>query len=367
TSTPVLIILFFLWGHAQISVAFFFSSIFKQSRVIISLALDQIIGGDATAPLAIFVWPPFAFFRGLTILNISSHRPGYRAYTLSRFLSPTDEVLTCCIALLIGSIFYLLMGGYLSTILSSGSEGLGAPSPWHWPITHLLHHLNQKDRWSASTSHDVEAGGRDDADDDLEEEDDDVRVERDRVTSNAFPGDCPLVVKGMRKIYSLDGRRRRSGRGSEGRMGPKVAVRDFSLAVERGVVFGLLGPNGAGKTTLISILTGVSSPSAGTARLAGYDLDREKEMVHRSIGVCPQHDILWDDLTVKEHLLFYARLKGIPPIEEASAALQAMESVALQTFADRLSKGLSGGEKRRLSIAIALVGNPGVVFLDEPT
>lgn len=89
--------------------------------------------------------------------------------------------------------------------------------------------------------------------------------------------------------------------------------------------------------------------------------------VYKNISICPQHDILWDDLTVEEHLLFYARLKGVPADVERENVLKAMDGVSLRQFSGRLSKGLSGGEKRRLSIAIALVGDPKVVFLDEPT
>ena len=89
--------------------------------------------------------------------------------------------------------------------------------------------------------------------------------------------------------------------------------------------------------------------------------------VYRNMGVCPQHDILWDELTVGEHLYFYARLKGISAADENSAVSDALKNVSLTPFKDRLSKGLSGGEKRRLSIAIALIGGGKVVFLDEPT
>ncbi|KAJ3256877.1 hypothetical protein HK104_007075 [Borealophlyctis nickersoniae] len=149
--------------------------------------------------------------------------------------------------------------------------------------------------------------------------------------------------------------------------GPKIAVADVTLAVEEGIVFGLLGPNGAGKTTLISILTGLYEASSGEARLAGWDTRRETAEVYRCIGVCPQFDILWDDLTCGETLYFYARLKGIPASEERAAVLASLDTVALGPFEHRLTKGLSGGEKRRLSIAIALVGRPKVVFLDEPT
>lgn len=98
--------------------------------------------------------------------------------------------------------------------------------------------------------------------------------------------------------------------------------------------------------------------------MAGYDISKEMDKVYKSIGVCPQHDILWDDLTCEEHLMFYARLKGIPPADENAAVQQSLQYVKLGPFADRRAKGLSGGEKRRLSIAIALIANPTVVFLD---
>jgi ABC-type multidrug transport system ATPase subunit len=91
------------------------------------------------------------------------------------------------------------------------------------------------------------------------------------------------------------------------------------------------------------------------------------DSVYMSIGVCPQHDILWGDLSVAEHVLFYARLKGVALDKESKALDIALKKVRLEPFRNRLTKTLSGGEKRRLSIAIALIGNPSVAFLDEPT
>ena len=170
------------------------------------------------------------------------------------------------------------------------------------------------------------------------------------------PLDYPLIMKNMRKLYA--------GRGG---VGPKLAVKDVTLAVEKNTVFGLLGPNGAGKTTLISILTGVYEASTGQATLAGFNIKTQTGQVYTNIGICPQFDILWEELTVGEHLYFYARLKGIPKAKLREAVVQALKNVSLEAFEHRLTKGLSGGEKRRLSISIALLGDPKVVFLDEPT
>lgn len=187
-------------------------------------------------------------------------------------------------------------------------------------------------------------------------EDEDVKTERERVDANLFSDKCPLIMKHMRKVYP-----------SRAGAGPKLAVRDVTLAIEEGVVLGLLGPNGAGKTTLISMLTGLYQASGGKATLAGFDIATETSEVYKNIGICPQFDILWDDLTVGEHLYFYARIKLVPKNLEKATVKASLATVGLEPFENRLTKGLSGGEKRRLSIAIALIGAPKVVFLDEPT
>lgn len=124
---------------------------------------------------------------------------------------------------------------------------------------------------------------------------------------------------------------------------------------------------GAGKSTLISILTGLYPATSGKATLAGFDIVTETSGVYRSIGICPQFDILWEELTVGEHLYFYSRLKGVVYADEKRAVQEALKSVSLTSYENRLIKGLSGGEKRRVSIAISLLGTPKVVFLDEPT
>ena len=112
-----------------------------------------------------------------------------------------------------------------------------------------------------------------------------------------------------------------------------------------------------------------AAPGAGTAdpRFFGMGASAARGRGNAVAGVCPQHDILWPDLTVEDHLLFYARLKGVSKKDEDLAVSDALARVSLTKFRHRQSKGLSGGEKRRLSIAIALIGDGQVIFLDEPT
>lgn len=153
----------------------------------------------------------------------------------------------------------------------------------------------------------------------------------------------------------------------QGYAGPYAAVKSFNLRVAKNETFGLLGPNGAGKTTLINMLTGMINPDYGNAWIGGYDINSNISMAQLEMGVCPQFDLLWPQLTVEEHLYFYARLKGIPGENLKDRVNEAIEEVNLTKFKGFLSNALSGGMKRRLSIAISLVGDPKIVFLDEPS
>lgn len=119
------------------------------------------------------------------------------------------------------------------------------------------------------------------------------------------------------------------------------------------------------------MLTGLYPPTKGNALIAGHDILRQMPQIYKSIGVCPQFDILWPDLTVRDHLLFYARVKGVPVAIEAASVYTAALNVGLEGSAvhllDRVVSQLSAGQKRRVSLAISLLGTPDVIFLDEPT
>eukprot|EP01043_Picozoa_sp_COSAG02_P022367 COSAG02_NODE_1161_length_14173_cov_8.154469_5_plen_162_part_00 len=127
-------------------------------------------------------------------------------------------------------------------------------------------------------------------------------------------------------------------------------------------------PNGAGKTTTVSILTGLEQPSDGSATIGGFDIENQIRLVHKMLGVCPQFDKVWPELTVAQHLKFYVLLKGTPRKGAELAARQLAEQVQLDgdSYSKTATK-LSGGEKRRLSIAIAMAGSAPVLFFDEPT
>uniref|UniRef100_A0A673NHT1 ATP-binding cassette sub-family A member 3-like n=1 Tax=Sinocyclocheilus rhinocerous TaxID=307959 RepID=A0A673NHT1_9TELE len=147
----------------------------------------------------------------------------------------------------------------------------------------------------------------------------------------------------------------------------KEAVRDLTLNMFEGQITVLLGHNGAGKTTTLSMLTGLFPPSSGRAYINGYDICQDMALIRRSLGLCPQHDVLFDNLTVREHLLFYTQLKGYPRKKIPDEVDRILRILNLEDKRHARSKTLSGGMKRKLSIGIALIGDSKVVMLDEPT
>ncbi|XP_038957106.1 phospholipid-transporting ATPase ABCA3 isoform X5 [Rattus norvegicus] len=146
-----------------------------------------------------------------------------------------------------------------------------------------------------------------------------------------------------------------------------MAVKDLSLNLYEGQITVLLGHNGAGKTTTLSILTGLYLPTKGKVYISGYDISSDMVQVRKSLGLCPQDDLLFPLLTVSEHLYFYCVIKGISSTNRPREIHRMLTSFGLLQKSNTMSKDLSGGMKRKLSIIIALIGDTKVVILDEPT
>ena len=156
-------------------------------------------------------------------------------------------------------------------------------------------------------------------------------------------------------------------RGLTKRFGDLVAVDGISFDVEEGEVFGLLGPNGSGKTTTIRMLVCLSRPTAGTARVLGYDLSSGIVEAKRRMGVVPDSSNLYDELTARENLLFMAGLYGVPKADREDRAEELLRAFGLSGRGDDRFGTFSRGMKRALTIAAALVHDPHLLFLDEPT
>ena len=159
-----------------------------------------------------------------------------------------------------------------------------------------------------------------------------------------------LVADGLRKSF-----------------GPFQAVDSVSFSIAQKEIFGLLGPNGAGKTTVIRIMSTVLKPDDGHVSIGGFSVTGESDSVRKLIGVCPQELALYPELSAMDNLVFFGRMAGLGGRQARDAASENLERVGLQDRARDKVERFSGGMKRRVNIAIALMSRPQLLFLDEPT
>lgn len=155
--------------------------------------------------------------------------------------------------------------------------------------------------------------------------------------------------------------------GLEKRYGDLVAIQDVSFRVEKGEIVGFLGPNAAGKTTTMRILTGFMPPTAGSARIAGYDVTEQSVEARRHVGYLPENVPLYNEMTVRGYLAFMAQLRGVPRRQVPSRVAEVIDAVRIGDRADAIIGKLSRGYRQRVGLAQAMVHNPDVLILDEPT
>lgn len=227
--------------------------------------------------------------------------------------------------MLIDCMLWLVVAWYFGQVLTGD---LGAARPWYFPFTVSY--------WQGSSS----LSGK------VEAVDSNDTLGRLQAKSEA---EGSLIAHKISKSY-----------------GKTTALKEVSVSLHPGQLLALLGQNGAGKSTMINILTGTIAPSAGEAYLAGKNLRTEMSGLRDVIGNCPQDDLLWPELSAREHVTLFARFKGVPPSQLHAHVEGLLAQVNLLKEADNTADTFSGGMKRRLSIAMASVGSPQIVFLDEP-
>ncbi|KAI4880963.1 hypothetical protein NFI96_013715 [Prochilodus magdalenae] len=258
------------------------------------------------------------------------------------------NLLLSIVMLIIDATVYGVLTWYIEAV-HPGMYGL--PRPWYFPL--------QKSYWLGSGRIETwEWPWGSSARLSVMEEDQACAMEHRRSEETRGieeePSHLPLVVciDKLTKVYKT---------------GSKLALNKLSLNLHENQVVSFLGHNGAGKTTTMSILTGLFPPTSGSATIYGHDIRTEMERIRQNLGMCPQHNVLFDKLSVEEHLWFYSRLKGMAEEDIRKEMDKMIEDLELSNKRHSLVQTLSGGMKRKLSVAIAFVGGSRAVILDEPT
>ena len=321
----IVLILYATWGHALISMSFVLSTFFNKIRTasvfcyffiaLASLICNHLNGAVfllTKAHWILTLFPVFSFYRSIFLLEFGCLN--LLCYQMDA-LSLDNEFATLTLTTFISSSLLLVLAIYLHEVL---------PSDFGLHKSPLFLFMSRKKSKSGD--------------------------EEERLVGTS---EHSILIENLSKTF-------------EGK-NKKVALTDLHLKLDENDFFGLLGPNGAGKTTLISILTGLIAPSQGSVRLYGQDAVQEKDIFQQFVGLCPQFDIFYPDLTSLQHLQFYSKLRGLTSNKDSSFCQQLLKQTELTEHQHKKAKFLSGGMKRRLSLAIALVGSPKIVILDEPT
>ncbi|KAL0729739.1 hypothetical protein Bca4012_025832 [Brassica carinata] len=353
---------YFLYVNLQIALCFLVSSIFSKVKTstvasyiyvflsaLVGTFLLQFLVEDSSFSrgwiIVLELFPPFSLYRGLYEFGEFAFRGNLRGADGMKWKDFSDSAMDEVFIIIIIEWFLALIAAcYIDKIVSSGKNPL-----------FFLKNLFKKSPPMRRPS--LQRQGSKVV---VEMEKPDVTQEIEKVEQLTLEPSTShaIVCDNLKKVYP----------GRDGNP-PKLAVRGLSLAVPSGECFGMLGPNGAGKTSFINMMTGLLKPTSGTGLVRGLDICNDMDRVYTSMGVCPQHDLLWETLTGKEHLLFYGRLKNLKGSELIQAVEESLKSVNLfhGGVADRPAGKYSGGMKRRLSVAISLIGNPKVVYMDEPS
>ncbi|XP_055683327.1 phospholipid-transporting ATPase ABCA3 isoform X3 [Lutzomyia longipalpis] len=265
-------------------------------------------------------------------LLIMKHEGAGQGLSWNNLFTPVtiDDDLTVghtVIMMIVTTFIYLAIALYVEKVFPGE---FGVPAKWYFPFT--------KKFWCGQQEyHGVE---------DMATVQNDKYFERGPVHRHAG-----IQTKGLRKVYS----------------NKKVALQGLTMNMFEDEITVLLGHNGAGKTTAMSMLTGMFPPTSGTAMVNNRDIRTDIEGVRDSLGLCPQHNILFDSLTVREHIIFYSRLKGLDKKNVEAEVKKYVGILELEKKINAMAKTLSGGMKRKLSVGVALCGGSKVVLCDEPT
>ncbi|XP_010148169.1 PREDICTED: ATP-binding cassette sub-family A member 9-like [Eurypyga helias] len=349
SSFPAVSLLFFLYGLACVHLVFMLCSLLRTSKLAGSMGflMTFLFGCLSLAvlienlpdPLKWFLslFCPFAFNAGIAkVFHLEKYGMGF---SFSNLMEESYFLFLTYIMLVFDSVFYMLLAMYFDKVLP-GKYGTPDPpffclKPSYWVRSR---------RGSAREMSRTAASPEELLGDDIEP------------VPPEFMGKEAIRLSNIKKAYKKKDKK-------------TEALRGLSLNIYEGQITALLGHSGAGKTTLLNVVSGLTLPSEGSATIYNYKLSEigDREAIREMIGICPQSNIQFEVLTVKENLKTFAEIKGIRSKEVEREVQNILELLDISNIQDTQAEKLSGGQKRKLSIGIAMLGNPQVLLLDEPT
>jgi ABC-type multidrug transport system ATPase subunit len=330
TSKGFMVLSIFLGAHAISCFGIFCSSLFKRANVARYFSLVAVLGSAVFSAFLVDTTLPQATTLVIAIIPTISFGMAFSFATgWNEFKNPSDLALDLSLLMFFGGILFAFVGIVVHTYLYDSMSSL---LPKFAKKKAIVDSIERE-------SIDVNA---------------DVKNEKEVALSES---QRTLKLVGLSKGFR--------SKNSEKSF---YAVKDLFLTVGDSECFGLLGPNGAGKSTTINMLSGYLEPTSGTILVNGNDVFAKKSEIRSKLGVCPQFDVVWPDLTVKDHIYFFAKVKGVVRKSLNGRIHKIAEQLNLDGDCfNKASDTLSGGMRRRLSIAISLVGGPKIWVLDEPT
>ena len=370
-----------LWSLNVFALIYFFQSFIDKTKIALVLSLViyfmmycvslacMFEGGSLAAKIGLSLFPQVCLNNG--ILLFSKFQYHFRTFKDREFFEiyTTFSVGLMYIMFVVDFFLFLFLGFYLNNVLP---HDFGIRKPLYFIFTSDFWCSNKKrnndekklidKKLEENAEEDnkennyVVYGSKDDIiKDEVDEKlyGDSPNFESEEIYKNRNKNDDKLKIRNIVKMFG-DG---------------KIAVNGVNLNFYKDEIFALLGHNGAGKTTLISMLTGMYEATQGTAIYEGVNIldSMNMEIFREKLGICPQHDILFEDLTIREHLEMFSIFKGVESTEVDNEVNKTLHDFQLEDIQYMLAKNLSAGQRRKLSISISLIGGSKVIFLDEPS
>ncbi|NXL66390.1 ABCAA protein, partial [Chordeiles acutipennis] len=349
SSFPAILLLFFLYGLACIHLVFMLCSLLRTSKLASSMGFFitflfgclslAVLIENLPEPLQWFLalFCPFAFNVGIAkVFHLEKYGMGF---SFSNIMEESYFLLLTCIMLVFDSVLYMLLAMYFDKVLP-GKYGIPDSPFFCLKPSYWLRSRRGSTREMPQTTKSPEKL--------LGDEVEPVPPE--------FMGKEAIRLNNVKKTYKKKDKK-------------IEALRGLSLNIYEGQITALLGHSGSGKTTLLNVLCGLTLPSEGSATIYNYKLSEtgDREEIREMVGICPQFNTQFEVLTVKENLKTFAEIKGINSKDVEQEVKNILELLDISDVQDTQAEKLSGGQKRKLSIGIAMLGNPQILFLDEPT